>query len=622
MAEAGRPKLTNHLAGERSLYLRQHAQSPVDWYPWGKAAFDKAEREDRPVFLSIGYSACHWCHVMARESFEDQQVADLLNRLFVPIKVDKEERPDVDAVYMTVCNMMTGSGGWPLSIFLKPDKTPFWAATYLPKVAPPGGTGFIEVLEELSSAWRIHRDGIDQMAGQILTALREFVAYKEPGKLDPGLIDEANVALRDSFDPVSGGFNGAPKFPSPHRLLFLLQRSAINHDERALMMVKKTLTAMAAGGIHDQLAGGFHRYSTDRAWLLPHFEKMLYDQALIALAYAEAYGTTGEEQFAHLAREMLEFTMREMAAMEGGFSSAVGADSEGEEGRFYLWTRQEVEALLGSDAPLFCAAYDVRPEGNFVDEGSRRRTGKNILHRVASDAELAVSFDMTIGKTSETVSRCRNRLMATRAKRVAPDVDDKVLTDWNGMMIASLARSSRLLADHSILEAAEDAARFMLKRLRRDDGRLWHRYAGGEAAIDGFLDDYAFLAWGLIELREATESDEWGKEANALIRSMIEHFADRTNGGFYQTADGAEDMLVRMKEAYDGATPSANSMAAECLVRLANGPGNDDLRPMALKAIGCFAKDIGANPAAYVYMLHAFSLAVGKGPFEEATKQS
>jgi uncharacterized protein YyaL (SSP411 family) len=608
MAESGRKGRANHLAAERSLYLRQHADNPVEWYPWGEEAFDKARREDKPVFLSIGYSACHWCHVMARESFEDREVAELLSRSFVAVKVDKEERPDVDAVYMTVCNMVTGSGGWPLSIFLRPDKKPFWAATYLPKRPPPGGTGFVDVLKELSSAWRIHRDGVDRMADQIAAALREFVAYKEPGQIEPSLIREGTAALKAVFDDTYGGFNEAPKFPSPHRVLFLLQRYRQDKDARALEMARRTLRAMADGGIHDHVGGGFHRYSTDRQWHLPHFEKMLYDQALIALAFVEGYEATEEQGLAQVALDTIRFVLREMALAGGGFCSAIGADSEGEEGKFYVWSFDEVSQLLGDDAPLFCEAFDIRAEGNFVDEAIRHRKGTNVLRRVRSDEDLAASHRSSPAHVAFVISRCLARLRAVREGRVHPEIDDKVLTDWNGMMIAALARASRILSDPALLQAASDAATAVLGQLRLMNGRLRHRFAGGESAIDGFLDDYAFLAWGLIELGEASGSREWHEEAKALASTMVGHFLDPETGGFFMTADDAEDVLVRMKEAYDGATPSGNSMAAECLIRIGEDPEGGDLVPIAMKAIENFAKQIEFNPAAFTYMLHAYSL--------------
>jgi uncharacterized protein YyaL (SSP411 family) len=485
----------NRLAVEKSPYLLQHAGNPVDWEPWGEEAFERARHEDRPVFLSIGYSTCHWCHVMERESFEDPDTARLLNEAFVCVKVDREERPDVDAVYMTVCQMLTGHGGWPLTIVMTPDREPFFAATYIPRKSVAGRIGLVDLVPRIRALWDERRGDILRSAAGIREALARATELPEGAETGVAAMESAFRALRARFDPLQGGFGGAPKFPSPHNLLFLLRYADRTGEAAAREMVDLTLRRMRAGGIFDQLGHGFHRYSTDARWLLPHFEKMLYDQALLALACGEAAAALGSAEHARTAREVLGYVLRDLRDPAGGFHSAEDADSEGEEGRFYVWTEAELAEALDDEADRLLAKawFGVERAGNFADEATGRRTGANVLHLTGTPAETAVRAGLDPEGAGARIEAIRERLLAARESRERPARDDKVLTDWNGMAIAALARCGAVLGEPEFVQAGREAAEFVLGHLRSPDGSLQHRWRDGEAAIPGFAEDYACL---------------------------------------------------------------------------------------------------------------------------------
>jgi len=596
----------NHLANERSLYLKQHAHNPIDWHPWSAEAFQKAEREDRPLLLSIGYSACHWCHVMARESFEDEYVASLLNRFFVCVKVDREERPDIDSIYMAACQLMTGGGGWPLTLVITPDRRPFFAATYLPKGGSPGSPGLVDIMTQVDSHWKLDRKPLMQTADQVLGALRRFAERRESRPIQENVSDQAYRRLADSFDDVNGGFEIAPKFPSPHRLLFLLRYHRSTGERQALDMATATLSRMREGGLYDHVGFGFHRYSTDARWHLPHFEKMLYDQAMQVVAYTEAYHVTQDERWKRTALEVLAYVEREMTSPFGGFYSAESADSEGEEGRYYVWTWKELDSMLSpKDMKIMVDAFGITKDGNFREEATRRRTGANLLHLVRSVSELAKDHGMSDEQVSASLSRSLSRAFDARESRQHPDKDDKVLTDWNGLMIAASARAARVLGYPRALDSARRAANLISHHLM-PDGRLRHRMVGTEVAIDGFLDDHACFAWGLMELFAATGERGYLAQAEGLVDVMSQRFWDERSGGFYQTAEEAKDVLVRMKESHDGAMPSGNSVAAFVLAELARLTGKKEYAERGVRTVQAFAEDVESNPAAHAFMLCAY----------------
>ena len=601
----------NRLIHEKSPYLLQHAYNPVDWYPWGDEAFKKAKAEDKPVFVSIGYSTCHWCHVMEKECFEDEEVAKLMNETFVCIKVDREERPDLDSAYMAVCQVMGRSCGWPLNVIMTPDKNAFFAASFIPKTGRFGVTGMMELVPQISEIWRTRRAELEAAGEDIkhsIEALEERTAESDMGK---DVLEDGYEKLFLRFDEENGGFGQAPKFPSPHNLLFLLRYWSRTKEKTALMMAEKTLRAMRLGGIFDQIGFGFHRYSTDAQWLIPHFEKMLYDQALLALAYTEAYQATGAGKFKVTAKETLEYALRDMAAPEGGFYAAEDADSEGEEGKFYLWTEEEIrEALSPADADLAVKLFAIEKNGNYV-EPTGKRSGRNILHFAKPLDETAAEFHLTLDELIPKLGKISKLLYKLREQRVHPGKDDKVLTDWNGLMIAALARASSVFGGQRYLRAAVKASRFILKSLRDESGLLYHRYAKGERAVGGFLDDYAFLVWGLIEVYEASFKDEYLQAALELTERMISRFWDPTNGGFYFTAENAEDPLPRRKEVYDGAVPSGNSVAMLNLQRLARLTGDSAFEELASKLGKAFSGEVRRAPAAHTFMLLGVDFAVG-----------
>lgn len=602
----------NRLAQEKSPYLLQHADNPVDWYPWGDEAFKKAREENKPIFLSIGYSTCHWCHVMEHESFEDKDVAKLMNDTFVSIKVDREERPDIDNIYMTVCQMMTGGGGWPLTIVMTPDKKPFFATTYVPKEGRFGRAGMMDLVPRLHEIWQNRKEDVLKSADQITELLQQSQSSSEKTEeLTKSDLDKTYDQLHQRFDPFYGGFGSAPKFPTPHTLSFLLRNWKRTHNAKTLEMVEKTLDGMRAGGIYDQIGFGFHRYSTDKKWLVPHFEKMLYDQALLTLAYTEAYQATGKLRYKETVQEILTYILRDMTSPEGGFYSAEDADSEGEEGKFYIWDESELRKIIGSDSDLFIKVFNVKSDGNFVDSVTNEMPGTNILHLNKSWSEIAKENDVTEKELRQIVERSRKRLFEVREKRIHPYKDDKILTDWNGLMIAAMAHASQALQDPQYAEAAKKSANFILQKMKRDDGSLLHRYREGEAGLPAHVDDYAFFIWGLLELYEATFDPAWLKSAIELNQYLIAHYWDNQRGGFYFTSDKGEELITRTKEIYDGAVPSGNSVAMSNLLRLGRITANTDFEKKAAQIAKTFSESVRMAPSAHTMLMQALDFAIG-----------
>ena len=610
-SEKTREKPYNRLIHEKSPYLLQHAENPVDWYPWGEGAFARAQKENKPIFLSIGYSTCHWCHVMAHESFEDPAVAKLLNEVFVSIKVDREERPDLDNIYMRVCQMLTGSGGWPLTIFMTPDKEPFFAATYIAKESRFGRAGLLDLIPQINGIWAQKKHEVLSSAGKITAALKETENLAPGGELNKETLQHAFDELSQRFDENRGGFSRAPKFPTPHNLMFLLRYWYHTGNERALHMVEKTLQEMRCGGIYDHIGFGFHRYSTDPEWLVPHFEKMLYDQALIAMAYADAFQATHKRLYEQTVHEIVTYVLRSMTAAEGGFYSGEDADSEGQEGKFYIWTEEEIsKALRPDEAALIRKVFNITQAGNFLDEATRQHTGANIFHLNGTFCEVARNVKLSEHELQIRFETIRQKLFSIREQRVHPHKDDKILTDWNGLMIAALARAAQVFAMPAYAEAAQRAVSFILKTLRTPDGRLLHRFRDGEAAVAGMVDDYAFFIWGLIELYEATFDVAYLQTAIDLQKDMIKHFQDEQSGGFYFTADDAEQLLLRQKEIYDGAVPSGNAVAMLNLMRLARITAHPDFEHKALSIARAFSGSVQQMPSAYTQLMVAVDFAV------------
>jgi uncharacterized protein YyaL (SSP411 family) len=600
----------NRLLSEKSPYLLQHAFNPVHWYPWSEEAFAKAQKEDKPIFLSVGYSTCHWCHVMAHESFEDEAVAALMNQAFICIKVDREERPDIDQMYMTFAQSMTGRGGWPLTIIMTPEKKPFFAATYIPKTRRAGQAGMMEIIPRIKELWVKNRDELLDSADKILDYIKQTQsqprAQAAAANLDTAFLARGYAALASIYDPQNGGFGTAPKFPSPHNLFFLLRYWHRTGDKHALQMVEATLQAMRMGGIYDHVGNGFHRYSTDAQWLVPHFEKMLYDQALMAIAYIEAYQATGKEEYARTAREILEYVLRDMTAPQGGFFSAEDADSEGEEGKFYVWTAEELKETLDKEEfKLFIRLFDVHESGNF-------EKGGNILCLRSSLVDAASVLKMSEQDLYERQELIRAKLFLAREKRVHPLKDDKILTDWNGLMIAALAKAAQALPEANgakYARAAIKAADFILKEMQTTKGRLLHRYRG-EAAFFANLDDYASLIWGLLDLYETVFDVKYLNAALQLNQTMMRHFWDMDQGGFFFSADDAEALLLRKKEFYDGAIPSGNSIALLCLLRLMHLCGGTELEERAWDLAHSFAA-AGEQPLGQSMLLCSLDYLLG-----------
>jgi uncharacterized protein YyaL (SSP411 family) len=591
----------NRLARESSPYLRQHADNPVDWYPWGEEAFAKARAEDKPVLVSIGYSSCHWCHVMEHESFEDPSIAALMNERFVCIKVDREERPDVDEIYMSAMQLMGIAGGWPLNVFVTPEGRPFFGGTYFPPAGRYGRHGWPEILEAVSSYWREQRETADGHAAQLVEAITSLADFPAVDALpEAALLREATERLRRNVDSAHGGFGGAPKFPPHQALRFLLRRWRRTGEVEVGAIVEKTLRAMAAGGMYDQLGGGFHRYSVDERWLVPHFEKMLYDNAQLARVYLEAHQLTGDTHFARIARETLDYALREMTSPAGGFHSATDADSDGREGLYFVWTRTEIERLLGGDAPLFCRAYGVSTEGNFADvhhPAEPGAEGMNVLHVAMPLAELARESGLEETEVERRLAAGRARLLEQRRRRTPPGLDDKVLASWNALMIGAMAYGGRVLDEPRYREAAERAAAFVLGEMRDERGRLLRTWRSGTAKIPAFLEDYAFLADALLDLYEATFALEHFRAARELADEMNRSFWDEKDGGWFHTpASSPEDLIARMKSPGDGALPAGNAVAARVMVRLAVLSGDTTYRARAERSVKLFARRVERFP--------------------------
>ena len=595
--------MPNHLAQESSPYLRQHAHNPVDWYPWGDEALVRAKTEDKPIFLSIGYSACHWCHVMAHESFENEQTAAILNEHFISIKVDREERPDLDAIYMEAVVALTGQGGWPMSVFLTPDGQPFYGGTYFPAVPRYGMPGFEQVLRTLAYAYRHQRQDVQQNATTLLQHLGTALPPQTEGLLDPAVPELALQTLAANFDWTFGGFSGAPKFPQPMTYDFLLRVYYRQRQPKILEFIELTLHKMAQGGVYDQLGGGFHRYSVDNKWLAPHFEKMLYDNALLARLYLHVYQLTGQPFYRRIVEETLGYVAREMTYPDGGFYSAQDADSEGEEGKFFLWTPAEIKAVLGqTQGDLFCQAYDVTPTGNFE--------GKSILNVPLALDQLATKMKVNPPELAETLQQSRAKLFAAREKRARPARDEKIITAWNGLMLAALAEAGRVLHRSDYITLATRNAEFVLSTMMKD-GRLFRTWAAGagSARLMGYLEDYAFYADGLLALYQTTFDPRWFQTACHLMDVALAHFQDE-QGGFFDTADDHEKLILRPKNLQDNAIPCGGSMAARVLLMLAAYTGQADYAAPANKSLVAMQGLLTQHPGAFMHWLGTLELAL------------
>ncbi len=602
----GRPP--NRLIHEKSPYLRQHAYNPVDWYPWGPEAFEKARREEKPIFLSIGYSSCHWCHVMERESFDDPAVADLLNRFFVPVKVDREERPDVDQIYMQAVMAMTGTGGWPLNVFLTPDLKPFFGGTYFPPDDRWGRPGFRQVLEAVARAWRERRPEVERSAEGLAQALQAAVRRWLPSEPPPEDVPDRLVRqLEQAFDPERGGFGTAPKFPPHAQLRFLLRYAFRTGSASVQTMVDTTLTAMAYGGIYDQLGGGFHRYSVDADWLIPHFEKMLYDNAQLAVVYAEAYAATGNPLYGRIATETLDYLLRDMQSPEGAFYSAEDADSDGREGAFYVWTRDEVLAVLGPErGAWFAEQYGVTPEGNFEH-------GTSVLHVARPFHEGADRYGVPLDRWLDEMDQARQALRVAREDRPRPLRDEKILTDWNGLALSAFALGGFYLRRPDYLEVAERLADGLWKTMWDEaSGLLFHRFIEGERTVPGLLADYAYLAQGLLDLYEVAGRPQDLDRAVRLMDAAVERFWDASGGGFFDADPRAPDLIAPIKEVFDGATPAGNSVALGCLYRLFEITGIERYRAYAETTVRTFAPVLREYPAGLAYMVMAWDFVLQK----------
>ncbi len=594
--------MTNRLSHSTSPYLLQHADNPVNWFPWGEEALEKARREDKPIFLSIGYAACHWCHVMAHESFERPETAALMNAHFVNIKVDREERPDLDSIYMAAVVALTGQGGWPMSVFLSPDLQPFYGGTYFPPEPQHGLPGFPELLRSLSEAWKSQREEIRRVSSQLAAQLVEQFRVTGRGEtFDPARLEAASRNLIDHYDWEAGGWGTAPKFPQAMALEFLLRRHLAG-DPEALRPVVHALSAMSRGGMFDVVGGGFCRYSTDQNWHLPHFEKMLYDNAQLARVYLRAWQVTGEASFRRVVEETLAFAAREMLSPEGGFYSSLDADSEGVEGKFYVWTLEDIRSTLGEEAEFFETAYHVTAGGNWE--------GMTVLQREVDDASLASRFKLSSAQVVEKLAGCHANLLAIRNTRLRPGTDDKVLTAWNGLMLATFAEVGRVFNNSQYIEIATRNANFLLAALR-PDGRLRRAWRAGQAGIEVFLEDHASLILGLLELYQTDFNNRWYLEAFRLAEEMLERFSD-PGGGFFDTPSDAEALLTRPKDIQDNATPCGNALAAEALLKLAALTEKTAWRAQAEKALGLVAEQAARFPTAFGRWLSAADLALAE----------
>jgi len=588
----------NRLARETSPYLLQHAHNPVDWYPWGAEALERARREDRPILLSIGYAACHWCHVMERESFENEAIAAQMNEAFVCIKVDREERPDLDDIYMSATVAMSGSGGWPMTVFLTPEQQPFFAGTYFPPVDRFGRPGFRTVLTKLTELWRNERQAVLSQAKELTAHVQQQSGPGPSGGLRLALQRDAMQQLAQSYDRRYGGFGSAPKFPPAQSLELLLRFWRRTADAQALSMLRGTLDGMKAGGMYDQLGGGFARYSTDERWHVPHFEKMLYDNAQLAKLYTEAFQATGDAEYARIATETLDYVVREMQAPEGGYYSATDADSEGVEGKYFVWEPLEIEELLGAvDAERFCAFYDVTAKGNWE--------GLNVLRVQHMHEAVAEDLGISVAELRSSLERALPILYEARGRRVPPLLDDKILVAWNGLMIDAFAGAARVFPERGYAESAERAAAFLLERLSRPDGGLYRTYRAGKAHLSAYLEDYAYLTQALVSLYEATGVEHYLNEASRLAKRLRTDFGDPGDGPFFQTAHDHEALIARVRDGHDGAIPNPNAIAAHALARLARHLGRPEWEERARQALRGYAKSIERLPRAFGSSLNA-----------------
>ncbi|HEX4769401.1 MAG TPA: thioredoxin domain-containing protein [Bryobacteraceae bacterium] len=606
--------MTNALIGEKSPYLLQHAQNPVAWLPWGERAFAKARAEDKPIFLSVGYSTCHWCHVMAHESFESQEVADLLNSDFVPVKVDREERPDVDRIYMLFVQASTGSGGWPMSVWLTPELRPFFGGTYFAPQSRHGRPGFIDVLKHLSKAWKEDRARIESSSVTVLDQLSSYIGTSSDAAAAPdrALLDSAFYHFRRTFDSRYGGFGSAPKFPRVVAYNFLLRYHALTKNEEALDMTVATLDAMQRGGMHDQLGGGFHRYSVDERWFVPHFEKMLYDQAQLASSYLEAFQITGNPEVSDTARRIFEYVLRDMTDSTGGFFSAEDADSpdpehpgHNREGAFYVWKAQEISEILEGDSDVaFRLRYGVEPDGNVHNDPHGEFTGQNILYRATPLDEVSARLNTTPAQVGESLKEWSSLLFEAREQRPRPHLDNKILTSWNALMISALVKGFIVLGEPAYLSAARRAASFVSNTMYADQVLL-RRYCAGEAAVPAFLDDYAFFIQALLDLFEATSEPDYLLRAAELAGTPLARFEDAAHGGFFSTTERASDLVLRIKDDYDGAEPSGNSVATDVLLRMAHVTGDLSFSERAERSLQSFGPKLQAQPSIAPQMLVA-----------------
>jgi uncharacterized protein YyaL (SSP411 family) len=597
----------NRLRFEKSPYLLQHADNPVNWFPWSDEAFKTAKDEDKPIFLSIGYSTCHWCHVMAHESFEDEKVAEILNKNFICIKVDREERPDIDNIYMKFCQMITGSGGWPLTIIITPDKKPFFAATYIPKEQRFGRNGLLEMLPRIIKLWNDDKGNVIKSSLDITDNLKlQLEVDKNNIKINKNILNQTYENLLTNYDELYGGFNNAPKFPSPHNLIFLLRYWNKSGDEYALKMVNETLTNMYFGGIYDHVGYGFHRYSTDRKWILPHFEKMLYDQSMMILAYTEAHQATKNPIFKKVVEEIITYIIRDLKSEEGVFYSAEDADSEGIEGKYYTWTFDELKKLFSNkEFDLVKNIFNLREEGNYIEETTRNTSGKNVIFLNNSE-----KYSNIFLKDSDEFKEILLKMFKIRSKRVPPSKDEKILTDWNGLIIAALSKAGFVFDENNYLNLAEKAVDFILKNMYNKNTGLLHIYKDGDSDIMGFADDYAFLIWGLLELYMSNNKIKYLSKALELNDYFIENFWDKSSSGF-QFINKKKQEILNTKEIYDGAIPSSNSVSAMNLILLSRITGNSKYEEMAHEIIQYFSKDVSRYPIGYTHLLSAFDFAIG-----------
>ncbi len=606
------PEFTNKLISEKSPYLQQHAHNPVNWYPWSDEAFTEAKNKDKPIFLSIGYSTCHWCHVMEHESFEDPEVARVMNETFISIKVDREERPDLDSFYMKICQLMTGSGGWPMNIIMSPDKVPFLALTYLPKESRGEQIGLIELTDRIKEFWKEKKDALIKGGTEALSELMRVEQKKPSPSVTPQVREKAFAGLTTMFDSRNGGFGSRPKFPTPHNIMFLFRIYFSTGDRNALEMAVKTLTSMRLGGIYDHVGGGFHRYSTDEGWVLPHFEKMTYDQALLSMAYTEAYQITRDELFKETVLSVLRFMSTEMRSPEGGFYSAIDADSDSEEGKFYVWEYSEILRVLGEkDGELFAELYNARPDGNYLDEATGRNPGKNVLHLSRTLGDEALRKGIEAKNFEQNVYSMLEKLSLSRSKRNPPFKDKKILADINGLMITALARAYKMFSMEEFLDYAIKAEQFIRDKMFKGD-RLHHFYMDGFVSPDGFLDDYANVIQCELELFSATGKATYLEFSLKLAEITDRLFEDTENGGYFFSSGDDTGSSVRLKEGYDGAVPSGNSVHMLNLLRLSLIIGNNDMFVKAKKIADAFNAEIERGAPFHSYMMIAVDYAISK----------